>query len=247
MKDTPSKLSRADFLKLGGLGLGALAFGPRFEGLGFEGPEVRHNFLDVLSYGAQVELAMRAETLIRPTSEGANALADELRNAKSSDANNICGPLAIAQINQVVSYGTRPEDFWLLNPQEPTSQKILTETFPPEKFDKFEVTTPLGDYDFNSWTGHGVEPGDFFFFRAKDRGSSHLVAISRRGHDGKLYCTTNYPNATGKFITKEVVFWDPGHPETSWIKELAKGENTAKFASGNAGFYQYRLKKFEAS
>lgn len=212
------------------------------------GPEMDRDSSDVLNGQTQQAIRNKALSVIRYTPDGAAELADRLRNGSYSSADNICGPLAAFQLIGTVIYGVRPEDFWLANAREIDKTgrtDIFSRAFPDNKFDNFQITSPIADFDFGALN---LQPGDFLYFMAgKTSGSDHMVTVSRRDKDGILWAMTNYPNQDKKFVVIEVPVWDPKNPGASFVKDLAKGKNSVGFSSGQGGFMLWRLKNGETS
>ncbi len=242
------EFSRRDFLKITWASLAVAPIALWLPDLLVAGPETNRNYLDVLNEQTKLAIAAKASSLIRPTPEGAIELSDWLRNTVYSSASNICGPLAMYQQIGTTTYGVRPEDLWLANVRMMDKVRrtdIFSRAFPDDKFDNLEITTQIAGFDFNSIN---LQPGDFLYFMgANGRGSDHMMTISRRDQDGTLWAVTNYPDQNKKFIVIEVPVWNSKNPETSFVKEFAKGNNSVGFSSGQGGFMLWRLKIGEAS
>jgi len=235
-----SRLSRRDFLKIAGFGLATVAMSPYVNKLD---AETKPYLSDVLDAPTQAFLRQKAQGLIDLKPDLADATANLLRNAEASSASNICGPLSVAELCGSVIYGVRPEDFWLASPcNSSTKPTLFAEAFPTRKFDRYETDISVGEYDFSEIS---LQPGDYLYLFAKNRGSDHQIVITERSSDGTLYSVTNYPDKDGKYVIKKVPFWTPFNKEKSWIRELAEGTNKAQFSSGHGGFLLYRLKKHQ--
>lgn len=224
-------------MKISGASVVSLAF------KGLSGPEVNRSSFDVLNDKTQAVLEAKAKSLIRPTPEGATALADELRGSTESGASYMCGPLASVQLKGITTFGYIPNDFWLANARlinKDVGTDIFSSAFPSDKFDLVESDKPITGFDFGLIN---IQPGDFiYFFGANDQGGDHMITVSKRDSGGTLWGITNYPNANGDFVVKDVPIWNNENPEESFIKELAEGRNSINFSSGQGGFKLWRMK-----
>jgi len=231
-------------LKIAGLSLAATAFStPDFSNLTDSSLEVNRLSSDVLSLPTQEAIAAYAESLIRLDPDAADAMADDLRDAKYSSAGNICGPLSAAPLLGTVITGYKTSDFWEVN------ATFCDGVFTEDKFDKIVTKDPIANFDFGSIN---LQPGDFMYFFAGGskkvyEGDEHMVTISRRSNDGILWSVTNYPGTSERFIIQEVPFWNPNNPGASFVKELAAGKNPAYFSTGQKGFDLWRLKPGQLS
>ncbi|KKR69411.1 MAG: hypothetical protein UU12_C0045G0005 [Candidatus Woesebacteria bacterium GW2011_GWA2_40_7b] len=111
-------------------------------------------------------------------------------------------------------------------------------------FDAFGISTSALDFDFNS---ADLVPGDFLYFIGKDLNSDYMMTISRRDSLGTLWAVTNTPDKSGRYVITEVPAWDPKNPEASFIKQLASGNNSVGFVTGQNGVDIFRLKPREKS
>jgi hypothetical protein len=90
------EISRRNFLKLTAMSPLALTLRWRdLLGLVSDGPEVNRLSTDVLDFQTQQAIAIKAASLIRLTSDGADAEASDLKGQKYSSADNICGSVSI--------------------------------------------------------------------------------------------------------------------------------------------------------
>lgn len=236
------KFSRRDFLKFSGVSLGGLLVPDLLM------EELQVNTSDVLDFPTQTAIKLEAESLLTDDPKKANEIGNMLNEVVYSSASNICGPLAIWALKNIVTIGVEPKEFMTANVRRINSgdmYDVFYKAFPVEKFDIVEVTEPIANFDFGSIN---LQPGDFLYMRgANGHGDDHMMTISSRDVYGVLWATTNYPNNEGEFIIKNVPFWNKQNQGKSWIKELAAGRNAGNFSSGQGGFVLWRMKPGETS
>ena len=237
------KFSRRDFIKLTGTGMAAsasLALGfPKF-------PETDYSVFDVLNSRTKCALAEKASSLISPSPEAADTLAKKL-GGRSASADRISGPLAVEQLMGITTFGVKSKDFLPADIRQlgtNTENDPFFRTFPRTSFDAFGISTSTLDFDFNS---ADLVPGDFLYFIGKDLNSDYMMTISRRDSLGMLWTVTNTPDKSGRYVITEVPAWDPKNPESSFIKQLASGNNSVGFVTGQNGVDIFRLKPREKS
>lgn len=238
------KFSRRDFLnlaKFAGMSMGTLAlrFPPKFV-------ESDYSALDALNSQTKCALAEKASSLISPSPDAADVLAQKL-GGRGASADKISGPLAVEQLIGITTFGVSPSDFLSADIRQlgtNTQKDPFFRTFPRTSFDAFGVSAPALDFDFNS---AGLVPGDFLYFIGEDPKSDYMMTISRRDSLGTLWAVVNTPQESGRYIISEVPAWNPKNPEASFIKQLASGNNSVGFTSGQKGFDLFRLKPGEKS
>lgn len=237
-----NEITRRDFLKLSGLTLCALLI-PK-KSLHFE-PECVKTNSDVLNFQTQEKLSAKASTLISPSPESAIKTADMLMESSQGSINSICGPLAINQLLHTVISGVKPSDYLQSSPEgKNANPNLFSQAFPKNKFDSYRINTSIASYDFDLIN---LQPGDFIYFFGHDVNTNHMITVSRRDSNGILHCVTNYPQANGQFIIKEVPLWNPKDKNTSFIKKFAKNDNPVQFSTGEDGFMLWRLKEKQPS
>lgn len=154
------------------------------------------------------------------------------------DPTNICGPLSIAILRDagIVDPYTKIRDFWLLNPD--TNRKLLDQTFPAERFDHFQFSTPLNEMN---WTAFPLKPGDFLYIYAGQQGTfEHMLVVNRADATGRVYSVTNHATPDG-FVIDEVLLYDPANPGMGKFSEWTDRQNNRIGTTGFGGFELWRL------
>ena len=154
------------------------------------------------------------------------------------DPTNICGPLSIAILRDAgfVDPYIKIRDFWLLNPNN--NRRLLDQTFPSERFDHFQFSTPLNEMD---WKSFPLVPGDFLYLYAGSKGTfEHMLVVTRVDENGRAYSVTNHATPDG-FIIDEVMLYDPANPGMGKFSEWTNRQNNKIGTTGFGGFELWRL------
>jgi hypothetical protein len=157
---------------------------------------------------------------------------------EGGDPTNICGPLSLAILRDagLVDPYIKIRNFWLLNPN--ANRKLLDQTFPPERYDHFQFSTPLNEMD---WESFPLRAGDFLYIYAGAKGTfEHMLTVTRVDDAGRAYSVTNHATPDG-FVIDEVMLYDPARPGLGQFSEWTNRQNAKIGTTGFGGFELWRL------
>lgn len=198
---------------------------------------------DILTRAQKERLANVAQTFLAFTQEESQAVADRLNYVQYAHPSNMCGPLAIAELQEagLLSRYIAPHDFWLLRPD--TNAQTIARTFPADRFEHFRFTQSIGEFDFKTFP---LKVGDFLYLYAGDRGTfEHILTVTRVDEQGRAYTVTNLntqPFPDYYYIIKEVMLYDPNQPGTGQFYEWTdQAANAWIGLTGYGGFDVWRF------
>jgi hypothetical protein len=194
-----------------------------------------------LSTQQQLWLGIVSMHYVAPTTEDAIRLARDLNYiGKDGHPSNACGPLSIAILREagIISAETSLEKFWLLDPKKPSARQLLARTFPPDRFDDLRFTTPLNQFD---WESFPLLPGDFLYLYAGPGGNfEHMLVVNRVDSQKRAYAVTNYGTPNG-FVITEVMLYDPKDKNVGMFHIWTKQNYALLGSTGFGGFEVWRL------
>ena len=197
-----------------------------------------------LSLEQQLNLFRSSIKFIRHTTEESRQLGNMINGRGEGAPGNICGPLAIAILQDagIIRTSLSPHTFWLLNPDVLEDRKYLNSAFPPILFENIQYNHKLNEID---WKETPLFPGDFIYIYAGKGGNfEHMLVVNRVDADGRVYSVTNYNTPDG-FIIDEVLLYDPTDASTG-IFSLWTARPFAKIGStgfGGIEIWRYNLLK----
>ena len=194
-------------------------------------------FTGPLSNAHQVALYRSSLYYVAATARQSKVIAKQINGVGYGDPTNICGPLAIAIMRDagLMTPDITPHDFWLLDPNATTDQRLLTEAFPSDRFVHSKVVTPINKVN---WGETPLVPGDFLFIWHGSGGNfDHMLIVSRVDSGLRTYAVTNFGTSDG-YIIAEALLYDPSDPNAglfhTWTKER-------QAILGSTGFGGYEL------
>jgi hypothetical protein len=197
------------------------------------------NASEVLTSGQLLRLQEASLDYLALTPADGSQIARSLNIVKDGgDPTNICGPLSIAILSDagILDPYIKIRDFWLLNPT--TDRRLLDQTFPSERFDHFQFSTPVNEMD---WKSFPLTPGDFLYLYAGSKGTfEHMLVVTRVDEFGRAYSVTNHATPEG-FVIDEVMLYDPSDPGLGKFSEWANRQNNKIGTTGFGGFELWRL------
>lgn len=198
--------------------------------LAFSGP---------LSNDAQVRLYAASLKYIQVTVKDSIAASKIINGVGYGDPSNICGPLAAAILRDagLIPVDTDPHDFWLLDPRVPVDARKLERAFPPLKYDRWQISTPLNKVD---WTTNPLEPGDFLFIWHGSGGNfDHMLVVNRVDKDHRAYAVTNFGTPAGYMIA-ETMLYDPNDPSQGIFHTWTQERDAILGSTGFGGYELWR-------
>lgn len=197
-------------------------------------------FTGSLSNEQQIALYKASLLYVEPTVLESIKKAKEVNGVGYGDPSNICGPLAIAIIqNAGISNNTGlvPHDFWLLNPLASGDQKLLEREFPSDRYLHTRFTTSLNRIN---WRIFPLQPGDFLFIWHGSGGNfDHMLVVTRVDSNLRAYTVTNYATPGG-FVIAETLLYDPGDPEVGIFHTWTHEKDAILGSTGFGGFELWR-------
>ena len=152
---------------------------------------------------------------------------------------NFCGPLSIAILRDagLVDRYTDLHNFWLLNPRDQYTQDyILGKTFPKDSYLWYKTTTPINEFDFNTYP---LYTGDFIYLYAGARGNfEHIMTVSRVDSEGRAYAITA-ETFNGSYLISEVMLYDPHDPGVGYFYDITNKDYSKTL--GTTGFGGFQL------
>jgi hypothetical protein len=231
--------SRREFLKLASLSLTALAVGkPNF------GAEVKRwaKFPQALSEEQQGRLAAASLRFLAADDAGADEMARNIEfiEGRNEDASTMCGPLAIAILQEAELLGewARRHDFWLLNPRQ--NLNPVEYTFPTKKYEWYQFDTPISKFDFVDWP---LMAGDLVYLHAGSGDTfEHVLVVNRVDEDGRAFSVTNFFTHDGTII-EERELYDPVQAGTGQFAAWANRDIRNTLGNtGSGGFRVWRVR-----
>jgi hypothetical protein len=231
--------SRREFLKLASLSLAALAVGkPNF------GAKAKRwaKFPQALSEEQQRRLAAASLHFLAPDDASADKMARSIEfiEGRNEDASTMCGPLAIAILQEAGLLGVwaRRHDFWLLNPRQ--NLKPVEYTFPTKKYEWHQFETPISKFDFAAWP---LMAGDLVYLHAGSGDTfEHVLVVNRVDEDGRAFSVTNFFTQDGTII-EERELYDPAQAGTGQFAAWANRDIRNTLGNtGSGGFRVWRVR-----
>ncbi len=197
-------------------------------------------FTGSLSNDQQIALYKASLNYVQPTVLDSIQKAKEINGVGYGDPSNICGPLAIAIMQDaglVNDTGLVPHDFWLLNPLASTDEKLLERAFPSDRFLHIKFTTPLNRINFRAFP---LLPGDFLFIWHGSGGNfDHMLVVTRVDNNLHAYTVTNYGTPEG-FVIAEALLYDPNDPKVGIFHTWTQERDAILGSTGFGGFELWR-------
>jgi hypothetical protein len=175
------------------------------------------------------------------------SVADSIRAAKEinevgyGDPSNICGPLAIAILQDagLVPYYLSPHDYWLLDPTKPPDKRLIQNAFPATLWTHEVITTPINKMD---WTAAPLEPGDFVFIWHGSGGNfDHMLVVNRVDSQGRTYAVTNFGTSEG-YLIAETMLYDPQDPTVGIFHTWTQEREAILGSTGFGGYEVWRMR-----
>ncbi|MBS1249894.1 MAG: hypothetical protein MAG431_01479 [Chloroflexi bacterium] len=155
------------------------------------------------------------------------------------DPSNMCGPLAIAILQDagVIDNYVDLSDVWLLDPS--TNPQMFEVLFPRDKFEWFSFREPTHEFDFKAFP---LQAGDFLYLYAGHSGSfQHMLTVTRVDEQGRAYTVTNINTEEG-YVVEERMLYDPSDPEAGIFDRWADRAYLMLGRTGFGGFDLWRPK-----
>jgi hypothetical protein len=183
--------------------------------------------------------------------EDADKIARSLNflDGQNESASNICGPLSAAILRDA---GLLPaqagpvqelKSYWQARPSENGRPWNL---FSERDYEVFRFDTPLAEFDFSAWP---LQPGDFLYTYARDRGFEHMFIVTEVDAEGRAYTVTNQYQAWGnqlwgKILILRYLLYDPHTPGAGIIYNEWSDRRLG--LTGGNGFEVLRKRGLEA-
>jgi hypothetical protein len=197
-------------------------------------------FTGALSYAQQIALYRASLSYVQSTVQGSIHEAKEINGVGYGDPSNICGPLAIAIMQDADLLGNVevvPHDFWLLNPFASNDQRLLGRVFPTDHFLHIKFQSPLNK---TNWHEFPLQPGDFLFIWHGSGGNfDHMLVVTRVDSYLNTYSVTNYGTPDG-FVIAETLLYNPSDPKAGIFHTWTQERNAILGSTGFGGFDLWR-------
>jgi len=197
-------------------------------------------FTGSLSNEQQIALYKASLNYVQPTVNDSIQKAKEINGVGYGDPSNICGPLAIAIMQDAGLLDNTdlvPHDFWLLNPLASTDEKLLDRAFPPNRFFHTRFTIPLNRIN---WRIFPLQPGDFLFIWHGSGGNfDHMLVVTRIDSNLHAYTVTNYGTPEG-YVIAEALLYDPADPNVGIFHTWTQERDAILGSTGFGGFELWR-------
>jgi hypothetical protein len=197
-------------------------------------------FTGSLSNAEQISLYRSSLNYIEPTVKDSVIKALEINAVGYGDPSNICGPLAIAIMQDaglLSKRGLVPHDFWLLDPMATGDQKILERVFPPDHYLHIKFTTPINK---TNWRIFPLQPGDFLFIWHGSGGNfDHMLVVTRVDANLDPFTVTNFGTAQG-FVIAETMIYNPSDPNVGIFHTWTQERDAILGSTGFGGFEVWR-------
>ena len=197
-------------------------------------------FTGALSNSQQLALYRASLKYIRPTVKDSIRLAKVINGTGYGDPSNICGPLAIAIMQDgglLINSQIIPHDFWLLNPLDSMDQRIIERAFPSNRF--LHINFP-GLLNKTNWYEFPLQPGDFLFIWHGSWGNfDHMLVVTRVDSNLDTYSVTNYGTPDG-FVIAETMLYNPSDPKAGIFHTWTKERDAILGSTGFGGFDLWR-------
>ena len=197
-------------------------------------------FTGSLSNDQQIALYKASLNYVQPTILDSIHKAKEINGVGYGDPSNICGPLAIAIMQDAGLLNNTdlvPHDFWLLNPLVYEDEKLLERAFPSNRFIHTRYLTPLNRMD---WRTSPLQPGDFLFIWHGSGGNfDHMLVVTRVDSSLHAYTVTNYGTPEG-FVIAETLLYDPADPNVGIFHIWTQERDAILGSTGFGGFELWR-------
>jgi len=197
-------------------------------------------FTGALSNSQQIALYKASLNYVRPTVKDSTRLANVINRVGYGDPSNICGPLAIAIMQDgglLINSQIVPHDFWLLNPLDSMDQRIIERAFPANRFLHINFPGPLNK---TNWHEFPLQPGDFLFIWHGSWGNfDHMLVVTRVDSNFNTYSVTNYGTTEG-FVIAETMLYNPSDPKAGIFHTWTKERDAILGSTGFGGFDLWR-------
>ena len=197
-------------------------------------------FTGALSNAQQTGLYRASLNYIQSSVHDSIRKAKEINGVGYGDPSNICGPLAIAIMQDgglLNNIDIVPHDFWLLNPDASEDQKLLSRVFPPDRFLHIKFQSPLNR---TNWHNFPLQPGDFLFIWHGSGGNfDHMLVVTRVDSNLDTYSVTNYGTQAG-FVIAETLLYNPSDPMAGIFHTWTREKNAILGSTGFGGFDLWR-------
>ncbi len=196
-----------------------------------------------LTRAQQMDLYNSSLKFIAPTTAESTQLGEQINGGGYGSPTIICGPLSIAILQSaglVNSEALVPFDFWLLNPFISKDRALINRTFPPDRYENFDVNIPLNEFKFSGFT---LLPGDFLYIKHGSGGNfDHMLVVNRVDSEGRAYSVTNHNTGQG-FIINEVLLYDLKDPGAGIFRKWTEKRDSVSGSTGFGGFELWRLRE----
>lgn len=189
----------------------------------------------------QVALYQASAKYVQSSVEDSKRAAKQINQVGYGDPTNICGPLAIAilQDAHIVPSYISPHDYWLLDPSKAPDKRLIQNAFPENLFNHVIITTPLNKVD---WREMPLEPGDFLFIWHGSGGNfDHMLVVNRMDAQGRAYAVTNFGTPAGYMIA-ETMLYDPQDANAGIFHTWTRERDAILGSTGFGGFEIWRLR-----
>lgn len=196
-----------------------------------------------LTKAQQMDLYNSSLKFVAPTTAESVQMGEQINGIGYGSPSIICGPLSIAILQSaglVSSDSLVPFDFWLLNPFISKDRALINRTFPPDRYENYDVTIPLNEFKFSGFT---FLPGDFLYIKHGSGGNfDHMLVVNRVDSEGRAYSVTNFNTEQG-FIIDEVLLYDLRDPTAGIFRKWTERRDAASGSTGFGGFELWRLRE----
>jgi hypothetical protein len=197
-----------------------------------------------LSQDARNQLYQASLNEIAAPGQPAQNIVHRLRflNGIDEDPSNACGPISASLLEAA---GLLPDDFaiknfWILNANPGFEGRIfLNKLFPEQDFFWYHTKIRTAKFDFYN---HPLYAGDWLYLFGGTMGYDHMLTVTRRDSQGRVYSVTNSNTPQG-FEINEYLLYDPASPQSGVLSTWNNARARGKFGTtGQGGFILIRKK-----
>jgi hypothetical protein len=197
-----------------------------------------------LSKDVQAKLYQASLDYIAPPGQPAKDVVHRLGylNGIDEDPSNACGPISekFLELSGLLPEGMYLHKFWILDAHTGfDGRAFLEKLFPENYYYWYQTKTRTSEFDFAKYP---LYPGDWLYLFGGDMGFDHMLTVTHRDGQGRVYTVTNSNTDTGVAIS-EYMLYDPAQPHAgilyTWNDAAGRGNLGT---TGRGGFILIRKK-----
>jgi hypothetical protein len=211
-------------------------------------PTVVSPTVDVPAYNGPLAEDVRAKlyqtslNYVAPPGNPAKAVVHRLAylNGIDEDPSNSCGPISekFLEVAGLLPNNVYLHKFWILDAHTGSAGlDFLAKLFPETYYYWYQTDIRTSKFDF---TSHPLYAGDWLYLFGGDMGFDHMLTVTHRDDQGRVYSVTNGNTPDGVEISEDLLY-DPAQPHAgilyTWNDAQARGKLGT---TGRGGFILIR-------